>query len=426
MTAASSSLRAVPVSLPTLPGSPMKPPAPPASLSPSERAIHAPAWLPMLFAIACGLIVANLYYAQPLVGPIAADLGLSPGLAGLLVTLTQIGYGLGLLFIVPLGDILENRRLVLTLIGACAVSLAATAMVRNAPLFLAAAAAIGFTSVTVQILVPWSAHLATEANRGRVVGNVMSGLIIGIMMARPVSSFVASLWGWHAIYGLSAGLMAALAALLLFILPRRQPDANLHYGQLLASLWQLARSQPVLRRRAFYQACLFGAFSLFWTTAPLLLTGPAFGLSQRGVALFALAGVAGAIAAPISGRLADRGHGRMMSTVAMLMVAAGFLISLVAQDGSTLALALLTLAAIVLDFGVTANLVTSQRVIFALGAEFRNRLNGLFMATFFMGGAASSAIGAWAYAHGGWSLACWIGLALPAAALVFFLSERHG
>jgi len=380
----------------------------------------------MLFAVACGLIVANLYYAQPLVGPIAAELGLSPGLAGLLVTLTQIGYGLGLLFIVPLGDILENRRLVLTLIGACAVSLAATALVRNASLFLAAAAAIGFTSVTVQILVPWSAHLATEANRGRVVGNVMSGLIIGIMMARPVSSFVASLWGWHAIYGLSAALMAALAGLLLFILPRRRPDAKLHYGQLLASLWHLARTQPVLRRRGLYQACLFGAFSLFWTTAPLLLASPAFGLSQRGIALFALAGVAGAIAAPISGRLADRGHGRMMSTVAMLMVAAGFLISLVAQDGSMLALGLLTLAAIVLDFGVTANLVTSQRVIFALGAEFRNRLNGLFMATFFMGGAASSAIGAWAYAHGGWTLACWIGLALPVAALLYFISERRG
>ena len=403
----------------------MKTPAPPASLSSRGHAGHAPPWLPTLFAVACGLIVANLYYAQPLIGPIAADLGLSPGLAGLLVTLTQVGYGLGLLFIVPLGDILENRRLVLTLIAACALSLAATALVRNAPLFLAAAATIGFTSVTVQILVPWSAHLASEANRGRVVGNVMSGLIVGIMMARPVSSLVASIWGWHAIYGLSAALMAALAALLLLILPQRRPDASLGYGQLLASLWRLARTQPVLRRRALYQACLFGAFSLFWTTVPLLLAGPAFGLSQRGIALFALAGVAGAIAAPISGRLADRGHGRAMSVAAMLMVAAGFLISLAAQDGSTLALGLLTLAAIVLDFGVTANLVTSQRVIFALGAEYRNRLNGLFMATFFLGGAASSAIGAWTYAHGGWSLACWTGLALPVAALAYFIAAER-
>jgi predicted MFS family arabinose efflux permease len=373
----------------------------------------------MLFAIACGLIVANLYYGQPLVGPIASDLGLSPSAAGLLVTLTQISYGLGLLFIVPLGDILENRKLVLTLIISCAVALASAAMVRSAPVFLVAAAAIGFTSVTVQILVPWSAHLATEANRGRVVGNVMSGLLMGIMLARPVASFVASVWGWHAIYALSA-------LLLVFILPRRRPEARLAYGQLVASLWHLARTQPVLRRRARHQACLFGAFSLFWTTVPLFLASPTFGLGQRGIALFALVGVAGAIAAPISGRLADRGHSRAVSVAAMLMVAAGFLVCLCAQDGTRLSLGLLTLAAIVLDFGVTANLITGQRAIFALGTEYRSRLNGLYMASFFLGGAASSALGAWAYAHGGWTLACWIGFALPVVALVFFASEVRG
>ena len=379
----------------------------------------------MLFAVACGLIVANLYYGQPLVGPIAADLGLSPAAAGLLVTLTQIGYGLGLLFIVPLGDILENRRLVLTLIFSCALALASAAMVRSAPVFLVAAAAIGFTSVTVQILVPWSAHLATEANRGRVVGNVMSGLLMGIMLARPVASFIASLWGWHAIYFLSAGMMAALAVLLLLILPPRRPEARLPYGKLLASLWWLARTQPVLQRRALHQACLFGAFSLFWTTAPLFLSSPVFGLSQRGIALFALAGVAGAIAAPISGRLADRGHGRTVSIAAMAMAAGSLLVSLWAQDGSMLALTLLTLAAIVLDFGVTANLITGQRAIFALGAEYRSRLNGLYMASFFMGGAACSALGAWAYAHGGWTLACWAGFVLPVVALVFFLAKAN-
>ena len=402
----------------------MKPPAPSVKLSGLEQPAT-PAWLPLLFAVACGLIVANLYYGQPLIGPIAAELGMSPAAAGLLVTLTQIGYGLGLLFIVPLGDILENRRLVLTLLVCCALALATAAMVRSAPAFLIAAAAIGFSSVTVQILVPWSAHLASEANRGRVVGNVMSGLLLGIMLARPVASFIASLWGWHAIYALSAALMAALTLLLLFILPSRRPESRLPYSRLLASLWQLARTQPVLRRRALHQACLFGAFSLFWTTAPLLLASPAFGLSQRGIALFALAGVAGAVAAPISGRMADRGYIRAVSIAAMLMVAAGFVISLWAQDGSPLALALLTLAAIVLDFGVTANLITGQRAIFALGTEYRSRLNGLYMASFFLGGAVSSALGAWAYAHGGWTLACWAGLALPVVALVTFASESR-
>nr|WP_314624901.1 MFS transporter [uncultured Noviherbaspirillum sp.] len=404
----------------------MKPPLPNSTIA-AEPAVHAPAWLPMLFAIACGLIVANLYYGQPLVGPIAAELGLSPAAAGLLVTLTQVGYGLGLLFIVPLGDILENRKLVLTLVTCCALALALAAMVRSAPVFLAAAAAIGFTSVTVQILVPWSAHLASEANRGRVVGNVMSGLLMGIMLARPVASFVASIWGWHAIYLLSAAMMAGLAMLLLAILPARRPEAKLPYARLLASLWWLARTQPVLQRRALHQACLFGAFSLFWTTVPLFLASPAFGLGQRGIALFALAGVAGAIAAPISGRLADRGHGRMVSIVAMMLVAGGFLVSLVAQDGSTLSLALLTLAAIVLDYGVTANLITGQRAVFALGAEYRSRLNGLYMASFFLGGAACSALGAWAYANGGWTLACWAGFALPVVALAHFLvtKDKH-
>lgn len=399
----------------------MKSPSTSSAAPVGERAIHAPAWLPLLFAIACGLIVANLYYGQPLVGPIASELGMSPAAAGLLVTLTQVGYGLGLLFIVPLGDILENRRLVLTLLICCALALAAAAMVHSVPLFLAAAAAIGFTSVTVQILVPWSAHLATEANRGRVVGNVMSGLLLGIMLARPVASFIASLWGWHAIYLLSAAMMAVLAVLLLAILPSRRPDAKLPYGRLLASLWGLARTQPVLQRRALHQACLFGAFSLFWTTVPLFLSSPAFGLGQRGIALFALAGVAGAIAAPISGRLADRGHSRGVSIAAMLMAAGAFLICLCGQDGSMLSLGLLSLAAIVLDFGVTANLITGQRAIFALGAEYRSRLNGLYMASFFMGGAACSALGAWAYAHGGWTLACWAGLALPVVALAHFL-----
>ena len=398
----------------------MKPPSS-GSTAVGDCAVHAPAWLPMLFAIACGLIVANLYYGQPLVGPIASDLGLSPAAAGLLVTLTQIGYGLGLLFLVPLGDILENRKLVLTLLICCALALASAAMVRSAPVFLVAAAAIGFTSVTVQILVPWSAHLATEANRGRVVGNVMSGLLMGIMLARPVASFVASIWGWHAIYLLSAAMMTALTVALLFILPSRRPEAKLPYAKLLASLWWLARTQPELQRRALHQACLFGAFSLFWTTVPLFLASPAFGLSQRGIALFALAGVAGAIAAPISGRLADRGHSRAVSIVAMMMVAAGFLISLCGQNGSMLSLTLLTMAAIVLDFGVTANLITGQRAIFALGAEYRSRLNGLYMASFFMGGAACSAFGAWAYTQGGWTLACWTGFVLPVVALVHFL-----
>jgi predicted MFS family arabinose efflux permease len=187
----------------------------------------------------------------------------------------------------------------------------------------------------------------------------------------------------------------------------------------------LFRTTPVLRRRAFYQAFLFGAFSLFWTTVPLLLAGPQFHMSQRGIALFALAGVAGAIAAPIAGRVADRGWSHAATGASMLISALAFVLTLISETGSTTSLALLVAAAVLLDFGVQGNVVLGYRALFMLGAEYRSRLNGLYMATFFLAGAAGSGIGAWAFARGGWELASYIGLALPVVALLYFATERR-
>lgn len=376
-----------------------------------------------LLAAACGLIAANVYYAQPLAGPISAALGLSPQATGLIVTLTQIGYGAGLLLIVPLGDLIENRRLTLITLGVATLGLLGAALSPHALPFLIAALFIGLGSVAVQVLVPYAAHMAPEASRGRVVGNVMSGLMLGIMLARPVSSFIAELSSWHAVFFLSASAMIVLALVLSRALPRRMPTSKLRYGELLASMGHLAVTTPILQRRALYHACLFGAFSLFWTTTPLLLAGPQFHLSQGGIALFALAGVAGAVAAPIAGRIADRGWSRPATAVAMLAVAGAFLMTHIAPEGSMLALGLLVAAAILLDFGVSANLTLGQRAIFSLSAEFRSRLNGLYMATFFVGGAVGSAAGGWAYAQGGWTLASWVGFAFPAVAVVYFVTE---
>lgn len=376
-----------------------------------------------LLAAACGLIAANIYYAQPLAGPISAALGLSPQATGLIVTLTQMGYGAGLLLIVPLGDLVENRRLALILIGVATLGLLGAALSSHALPFLIAALFTGLGSVAVQVLVPYAAHMAPEASRGRVVGNVLSGLMLGIMLARPVSSFVAELSSWHVVFFLSAAAMIALALILSRALPRRMPTSTLRYGELLASMGHLAVTTTILQRRALYQACLFGAFSLFWTTTPLLLAGPKFHLSQGGIALFALAGVAGAVAAPIAGRVADRGWSRPATALAMLAVAGAFLMTHIAPEGSTLALGLLVAAAILLDFGVSTNLTLGQRAIFSLGAEFRSRLNGLYMATFFVGGAVGSAAGGWAYAQGGWTLASWIGFVFPVVALVCFATE---
>lgn len=384
-----------------------------------------PAWLTLLLATACGLIAANIYYAQPLVGPISAALGLSPQAAGLIVTMTQIGYGAGLLLVVPLGDLFENRRLVLIILCVGILALVGASLATHAATFLTAALLIGLGSVAVQVLVPYAAHLAPEAVRGRVVGNVMSGLMLGIMLARPVASFVTDLLSWHAVFALSAAVMVVLGLVLRFALPRRQPPPGLSYGKLLASMSRLARHTPVLQRRALYHACLFGGFSLFWTTVPLQLAGT-FHLSQTGIALFALAGVAGAIAAPIAGSVADRGWSKPATALAMLIAAAAFLLGRSGLSGSPMGLALLVLAAILLDFGVTAHLVLGQRAIFSLGAELRSRLNGLFMATFFVGGAIGSALGGWAFAQGGWSLAMWIGLGLPVLAFAGYLTEPRG
>lgn len=381
--------------------------------------------LTFLLATACGLIAANLYYGQPLAGIIGAELGLSVGATGLIVTLTQIGYGIGLLFVVPLGDLVENRKLVVSSVAMAVLSLVGAAFAPHAAPFLIAAFLVGVSSVAVQVIVPYAAHMAPHAIRGRVVGNVMSGLMAGIMLARPVSSLLSEVVSWRGVFLTSAAVMALLAVVLFRLLPTRMPDARLTYGALMASMGRLALHTPILRRRAIYHAFLFAAFSLFWTTTPLYLSGPHFNLSQGEIALFALAGAAGTVAAPIAGRMADRGWTRAATFFALVAVALSFAVTHLAPEGSHLALAILVLAAIVLDFGVTTNLVLGQRAIFTLGAEFRSRLNGIYMATFFMGGAIGSAVGGWAYAVGEWQAASWIGFALPVAALLYFLTEKR-
>ncbi|MFJ7979883.1 MFS transporter [Lysinibacillus xylanilyticus] len=383
-------------------------------------------WIILILAIACGVIVANLYYAQPLVGPISSTLGLSSGAAGLIVTLTQIGYGIGLLFIVPLGDILENRKLVVSLLLFTAIVLAMAAVVKSATLFLATSLFIGLGSVAAQVLVPYAAHLSPDATRGRNVGNVMSGLLLGIMLARPLSSIMAEFMGWRAIFVFSAAIIFVLALVLVKLLPTRQPMTTTQYPTLLVSMLHLLKTTPVLQRRAIYHFCVFGTFSLFWTTVPLLLTSPIFDFSQKEVALFALVGVSGAVAAPVAGRLADKGWIRPTTglALALALVIISVILPIMIQSGSTLALVILVVSAILLDMGVSANLVLGQRAIFSLGAEIRSRLNGLYMAIFFSGGAIGSATGAWAYAMAGWKAALLIGIALPTIAMIYYATEK--
>lgn len=379
----------------------------------------------ILLAVAVGVTVANLYYSQPLAGIIGRAIGLPPEAAGLVMTLTQLGYGAGVLVAVPLSDLLENRRLVLAMMGITVVGLLGLAFVQHLVAYFFAAFATGFGASAVQILVPFTAHLVPERRRGQTVGQLMSGLMLGIMLSRPVASLLTDLISWHAVFVLSAGLMVVLIVVLARAMPRRRPGPlALTFPQLLASMGRLLKETPVLRRRALYQALMFGVFCLFWTASPLLLAGPRFGLSQTGIAIFALVGVAGAISAPLAGRAADRGRTPIASVVAFLAAAGAMLLGHFIPGSGLPALALLALTAILLDAGVSANLVLGQRAIFALPAQLRGRLNALYITIIFIGGAAGSALGAWAHARGGWSLTTWVGFALPVAALGAFLTER--
>jgi predicted MFS family arabinose efflux permease len=377
----------------------------------------------MLLATATGLIVASLYYAQTLVGPISASTGLSPAAAGLVVTLTQIGYCIGLLFIVPLGDLLENRRLIFTGLLFTSAMLVLAAISSSAWMFLTAALGIGLGSVAAQIVVPFAAHLSHESTRGVTVGKVVSGLLLGIMLSRPAASLIADATSWHVVFGGAAVMVLIVAFVLRAKLPQRTPNHHITYPKLLASLWHLFQQTPVLRRRAAYHAGIFGSFSLFWTVTPMMLSGPEFHLSQTGIAIFALVGMAGAVASPIAGKLADKGHTLMATAAALSLGVIGFVLPLIVPGSRNVALAVLVIASIVLDMGVAANLVLGQRAIFTLAAEVRSRLNGVYFALFFAGGALGSALGGWMFATHGWHAALLTGAAFNGAALLYWVTE---
>lgn len=393
---------------------------PDGSVEASRRRITS--WQVATFAIASGLAVANIYYSQPLVGLIAPALGLHPGLAGLIVTLIQLGYAAGLLLVVPLSDVSENRRLVLFALGAVALGLFGIALSESALTFMVASFAVGVFSVATQILVPFASHLAPENSRGKVVGTVMAGLLAGIMLARPFSSYIAATLGWRAVFYISAGMMLVLLMLLRRILPRRQPSSTLSYPQILRSLPALVASTPVLRRRAFYQGMMFAGFNLFWTGSPLLLAHE-FGLDHRGIAWFALAGAAGALSAPVAGRLADRGLTRPATGWALAAAILAFGLAIVARLIHSLAL--LILAAVLLDAAVQVCQVLSLRRIYVLAPELRGRLNGLFIAFAFLCGAAGSGLAAAVYTSRGWTTLAVLGAACAGAALAQFGAEAR-
>jgi predicted MFS family arabinose efflux permease len=360
----------------------------------------------LVLAFACGASVANLYYAQPLLGLIRDSFGISAGTAALVVTVTQAGYAAGLALLLPLGDLLENRKLASRTLVVTAVALAAAAAAPSFGAFLAAAALVGVTSVVAQVLVPLAAHLAPAGSQGKYVGQVTGGLLLGIMLARSVSSLAAAAWGWQSIYAISAAVMVVTALALALLLPRRQPAHSATSPQLVASTVAVA------------QALMFGAFTVYWTAIAYELIG-GHHLSQAGVAVFALVGAAGAAAAPVAGRLGDRGYGRAGRGVAAALGVAALLLA----DVGAASLALLAVSAVLLDFAVQTNHVLSVRDIYALRPEARARINSVYMTSLFVGGAASSAVTGIIEQRWGWGGATLLATIMVAAAGLLWLGD---
>jgi predicted MFS family arabinose efflux permease len=367
-----------------------------------------------LMALTCGLVVANIYYNQPLLAAIGHSFSISDSRASLLATATQVGYTLGMVLVVPLGDKLERKNLILWMLGAAAGCLAAAAVAPTFLLLAVASVLIGICSSVPQLLLPMAATLAPEADRGRIVGRVMSGLLVGILLSRTASGYVGAHLGWRMVFGGAAGLMVALAALLAWRLPRDRPAFQGTYASLMQSLLTLTRELAPLRRSALVGGLIFAAFSVFWTTLTFYLAGPTYHYGSDVAGFFGLVGAMGALAAPLAGKVADTRGPRYAIT-------AGIALALVAYAVLSLGGAYLiglVLGVILLDVGVQAAHISNQTLVFSLRPEARSRLNTVYMTGYFTGGSLGSVVGGLAWMHFGWLGVCAVGGTLMALALL--------
>jgi len=350
-------------------------------------------------AVACGLAVANIYYAQPLLADMGRYFGVPDRRMGLVSMLSQVGYATGMLLFLPLGDRLERRSFILAMLGAVTVALLGVAAAPSFAWLAAASLAVGVTTMTPQLLVPFAAHLAEPAERGRVVGTVMSGLLIGILAARTVSGVVGGSLGWRTMYGIAAVVMVALAVSLKGLLPRSQPEGlGVTYFGLLRSIGGLLRDEPVLRQSCLLGAMSFGAFSAFWTTLAFHLARPPFGYGSGVVGLFGLAGIVGALAAPLAGRFADRRSPRWTIGAGLACILLSYAV-LYEFGGRVHGM---VVGVILLDLGAQSAHVSNQSRIYAIRPEARSRMNTAYMVAYFVGGALGSYGGAWGWGRAGW------------------------
>lgn len=380
------------------------------------RAHAAPAFhelsarLVLLLAIGAGLAVASLYYNQPMLGILGADLRAGAGELGWIPTLTQLGYAFGILTLAPLGDRYDRKRIVLIKAGALSAALLLAALAQDIGVLLAASFAIGLSATLAQDIVPAAATLAPAAHRGRIVGTVMTGLLLGILLSRVVSGFVAEQFGWRAMFLVAALSILALGAALWRGLPTFAPTTALPYVELLRSLPRLWRQHGELRRAALAQGLLSLGFSAFWSTLAVMLHGAPFHLGAAAAGAFGLAGAAGALAAPLAGRYADRRGPNAVSRLGAALTAVSFAaMALLPLLSTQAALWLIAASAIGFDLGIQVALIAHQSIVYGIDPGARSRLNAVLMVSVFIGMAAGGALGSLALAH--WS---WIGVTVVA------------
>lgn len=372
-----------------------------------------------VMAVACGMAVANLYYAQPLLHTLAQNFGTTEGTTGLIITMTQLGYVIGLVLIVPLGDLFERRQLITFVSLATAIALAGATISSGIGSFLLACLAIGFTAVVAQVLVPFAAVLAAEEQRGAVVGRIMSGLLLGILLARTVSGYIADVYGWRAVFGMATVVMLIQSAVLWRMLPQSRGTIRMSYPALINSVLLLFREEPLLRRRIIYGAMGFAAFSVFWTALAFLLARPPYGYSDSVIGLFGLVGAAGALSASFAGHIHDRGGTRLGTGVLLAMVVLAFVIMGVY---STHLVAILV-GVVLLDIGQQGSHILNQSVIYTLSPEARSRITTAYMTCFFLGGVIGSASSGYVFEFAGWSGVSWLGGIFGGIAFLYWLTE---
>ncbi|SIT38907.1 Uncharacterized transporter YgaY [Paraburkholderia ribeironis] len=394
-----------------------------ASTSAATAADRSLRGLLLLLATIAGVAVANIYFNQPLLANFRQSFPASASWVGAVPAVTQLGYAAGMLLLAPLGDRFDRRRLILLQIAGMCIALVVATAAPSLPVLIFASLAIGVLATIAQQAVPFAAELAPPAQRGHAVGMVMSGLLLGILLARTAAGFVAEYFGWRAVFGASVVALLVLAVVIILRLPKSQPTSALPYGKLLVSMWHMVVEHRALREASLTGAALFAAFSIFWSVLALLLAGAPFHLGPQAAGLFGIVGAAGALAAPLAGKFADRRGPRAIITVSIVLVAISFIVF----GASAKSIAGLVLGVIILDIGVQAAQISNQSRIYALKPEARSRVNTVYMVAYFIGGALGSGVGAIVWPTFGWigvsvaglafvGLAAWNHLRLPARA----------